>query len=42
MKDDEERHAMDALAAGAVQLPAPAQALMAAAAKVMTSTAHYL
>ena len=34
--------AMDALAAGAVQLPAPAQALMAAAAKVMTSTAHYL
>ena len=42
MKDDEERHAMDALAAGAVQLPAPAQALMAAAAKVMTTTAHYL
>ena len=42
MKDDEERHAMDALAAGAVQLPAAAQALMAAAAKVMTTTAHYL
>ena len=42
MKDDEERHAMDALAAGAVQLPAPARALMAVAAKVMTSTAHYL
>ena len=42
MKDDEERHAMDALAAGAVQLPAPAQALMTAAAKVMTTTAHYL
>ncbi len=42
MKEDEERHAMDALAAGAVQLPAPARALMAAAAKVMTSTAHYL
>ena len=42
MKDDEERHAMDALAAGAVQLSAPAQALMTAAAKVMTTTAHYL
>ncbi len=42
MKDDEERHAMDAQAAGAVQLPMPVQALMTAAAKVMTSTAHYI
>ena len=42
MKDDEERHAVDAQAAGAVQLPVPVQALMTAAAKVMTTTAHYL
>ena len=42
MKDDEERHAMDAQAAGAVQLPMPVQALMTAAAKVMTTTAHYI
>ncbi len=42
MKDDEERHAVDAQAAGAVQLPMPVQALMTAAAKVMTSTAHYI
>lgn len=42
MKDDEERHAADALAAGALELPAPAKALMQVAAKVMTTTAHYL
>ena len=42
MKDDEERHAAHAQAAGAVQLPPPAQALMTAAAKVMTATAHYI
>lgn len=42
MKDDEERHATNALAAGAVLLPAPARALMRAAAKVMTTTAHYV
>lgn len=42
MKDDEERHATNALAAGAVPLPAPARALMRAAAKVMTTTAHYV
>ena len=42
MKDDEERHAVDAQAAGAVQLPVPVQALMTAAAKVMTTTAHYI
>ena len=42
MKDDEERHASDAMAAGAIPLPAPARALMRAAAKVMTTTAHYV
>lgn len=42
MKDDEERHAVDAQAAGAVQLPMPVQALMTAAAKAMTTTAHYI
>lgn len=42
MKDDEERHASDAIAAGAIPLPAPARALMRAAAKVMTTTAHYV
>ena len=42
MKDDEERHASDALAAGAIALPPPARALMRAAAKVMTTTAHYV
>jgi ubiquinone biosynthesis monooxygenase Coq7 len=42
MKEDEERHAAEALAAGAVLLPAPVQNLMRAAAKVMTTTAHYV
>ncbi|MBX9834655.1 MAG: 2-polyprenyl-3-methyl-6-methoxy-1,4-benzoquinone monooxygenase [Burkholderiaceae bacterium] len=42
MKDDEEHHASDAIAAGAIPLPAPARALMLAAAKVMTTTAHYV
>lgn len=42
MKDDEERHAAQALAAGAALLPAPVRAAMRAAAKVMTGTAHYL
>lgn len=42
MKDDEAAHAGQALAAGAVELPAPARALMRAAAKVMTTTAHYI
>ena len=42
MKDDEERHADHALAAGAAAIPRPARALMQAAAKVMTTTAHYL
>ncbi len=41
MKDDEARHAAEALAAGGAPLPAPMRWLMRAAAKVMTTTAHY-
>ena len=40
MKDDEERHAQDALLAGALNLPAPVKTLMTLAAKVMTTVAH--
>lgn len=42
MKDDEERHAQAAIDAGAIPVPAPAKALMKVAAKVMTTTAHYI
>ncbi|WP_353233987.1 2-polyprenyl-3-methyl-6-methoxy-1,4-benzoquinone monooxygenase [Diaphorobacter ruginosibacter] len=42
MQQDEERHAAQALAAGARELPVPARLLMKAAAKVMTATAHYI
>ena len=42
MKEDEERHATQALAAGAAPLPAPARWLMRTAAKVMTTTAYYI
>lgn len=42
MKRDEERHASQARSAGALDLPAPARLLMRAAAKVMTTTAHYI
>ena len=42
MKEDEERHAAQARASGALELPAPARAAMRAAAKVMTTTAHYI
>ncbi|MBN9410264.1 MAG: 2-polyprenyl-3-methyl-6-methoxy-1,4-benzoquinone monooxygenase [Burkholderiales bacterium] len=42
MKEDEARHADQAQAAGAVVLPRPAQHLMRLAAKVMTTTAHYI
>jgi ubiquinone biosynthesis monooxygenase Coq7 len=42
MKDDEAAHAAQALQAGGIDLPAPAKALMRAAAKVMTTTAHYV
>jgi 3-demethoxyubiquinol 3-hydroxylase len=40
MKLDEAEHALQAQQAGAAQLPAPAKALMAAAAKVMTTVAQ--
>ncbi len=40
MRDDEARHADEAVAAGAVLLPEPVRRLMRAAAKVMTATAH--
>lgn len=42
MKDDEAAHANNALAAGGVELPAPVRMAMRAAAKVMTTTAHYI
>jgi ubiquinone biosynthesis monooxygenase Coq7 len=42
MKEDEERHAAQARASGALELPAPARAAMRVAAKVMTTTAHYI
>jgi ubiquinone biosynthesis monooxygenase Coq7 len=42
MKSDEAAHAAQALQAGATELPAPARALMRAAARVMTTTAHVI
>ena len=42
MKDDEARHAQEASSAGALELPPPVKALMGAAARVMTTTAHYI
>ncbi len=40
MRDDEARHAREALQAGAAELPSPAKWAMRAAAKVMTTVAH--
>lgn len=42
MKDDEATHANHAQAAGAAELPPPVKLAMRAAAKVMTTTAHYI
>ncbi len=42
MKDDEAGHALAAERAGATPLPAPVRWAMRAAAKVMTTTAHYV
>ncbi len=42
MKDDEAAHALAAEQAGATRLPAPIRWAMRAAAKVMTTTAHYI
>ena len=42
MKEDEAAHAQAARAAGAAELPPPVKLAMRAAAKVMTTTAHYI
>jgi ubiquinone biosynthesis monooxygenase Coq7 len=42
MAADEVKHALDAQQAGALELPGPVKELMRAAAKVMTTTAHYI
>ena len=42
MKDDEARHAEEALAAGGAPMPAPLRWLMRGAARVMTRTAHVI
>jgi ubiquinone biosynthesis monooxygenase Coq7 len=42
MMADEVRHANEAQKAGAMELPPPVKQLMKAAAKVMTTTAHYI
>jgi ubiquinone biosynthesis monooxygenase Coq7 len=42
MRDDERRHADEAMDAGAAPMPLPARWLMRVAAKVMTTTAHRL
>lgn len=42
MKEDEARHGSNAQAAGAATLPPPVRWAMRAAAKVMTTTAHYI
>jgi ubiquinone biosynthesis monooxygenase Coq7 len=42
MEKDELEHAAEAQAAGGIDLPAPVQALMRGAARVMTTTAHYI
>jgi 3-demethoxyubiquinol 3-hydroxylase len=42
MQADEARHGLEAREAGAIELPAPVKTLMAAAAKVMTTTAYHI
>ena len=42
MKEDEERHAAQARASGALELPAATRLAMKVAAKVMTTTAHHI
>ena len=42
MRDDEARHADEALQAGAAQMPAPVRWLMRQSARVMTGLAHHL
>jgi ubiquinone biosynthesis monooxygenase Coq7 len=42
MREDEQRHAQEAIAAGGKGLPPPVQRLMGLTAKIMTTTAYYL
>ncbi len=42
MQEDESRHAESARRLGGVEMPGPIRGLMRAAAKVMTTTAHYV
>jgi ubiquinone biosynthesis monooxygenase Coq7 len=42
MKDDEVRHAQNALRLGGAELPAPVRGAMRATARLMTATAHYI
>lgn len=42
MRDDESRHATQALQSGATELPGPVRRLMALASRVMTSTAYHI
>jgi ubiquinone biosynthesis monooxygenase Coq7 len=42
MKEDEMRHAGQALRLGGARLPFPARLAMRLAARVMTTTAHYV
>jgi 3-demethoxyubiquinol 3-hydroxylase len=42
MKEDEARHASEAQASGAVDMPGAVKALMKASARLMTTTAHYV
>src|SRR5690606_23138552 len=42
MKEDEVRHAEEAMRLGGAELPFPVRAAMRLAAKVMTGTAHYI
>ncbi len=42
MKEDEARHAADALAAGGARLPLPVRALMQGVSKVMTQTTYWV
>ncbi|WPB57505.1 2-polyprenyl-3-methyl-6-methoxy-1,4-benzoquinone monooxygenase [Xylophilus sp. GOD-11R] len=42
MKVDEEEHASEARHAGAVELPGPVRSMMRGAARIMTTTAHYI
>ena len=42
MREDEQRHAQEAITAGGAALPAPVKKLMKLTAKIMTTTAYYL